>query len=65
MPRQTRIDDAERLAQLEEELAQLMTLLPEHCAGREDYIDVHRASVEHWQKIEDLEEEIAALKAAR
>lgn len=53
----------ERLAQLEEELARMTALLPEHCGGREQYVDNHRASIKHWQMIEDLEAEIAALKA--
>ena len=54
---------AERLATLEKELAQLKDTLPEHCHGADGYISDHRATAEHWQKIEDLEEEIRKLKA--
>ena len=52
-----------RLARLEKELADLKETLPEHCHGTDGYISDHRASPEHWQKIEDLEEEIEKLKA--
>ena len=51
-----------RLAQLQEALKDLKETLPEHCAGRTEFISVHHASLAHWQKIEDLEEEIKALK---
>jgi HPt (histidine-containing phosphotransfer) domain-containing protein len=53
----------ERLARLEDELQQLKSTLPEHCYGREGYISIHHATPEHWQKIEDIEEEIKELKA--
>lgn len=52
-----------RLARLEQELADLKETLPEHCHGTDGYISDHRASPEHWQKIEDLEEEIEKLRA--
>ena len=52
-----------RLARLEKELADLKETLPEHCHGTDGYISDHRASPEHWQKIEDREEEIEKLKA--
>ena len=52
-----------RLARLEKDLADLKETLPEHCHGTDGYIGDHRASPEHWQKIEDLEEEIEKLKA--
>jgi hypothetical protein len=53
----------QRLAQLEEDLKDLKATLPEHCTGTEGYVGVHRATPAHWQKIEDLEEEIKVLKA--
>jgi HPt (histidine-containing phosphotransfer) domain-containing protein len=53
----------ERLARLEDELQQLKSTLPEHCYGWEGYISIHHATPEHWQKIEDIEEEIKELKA--
>ena len=53
----------EKLDRLEDELKQLKSTLPEHCYGKEGYISVHRATPEHWQKIEDIEEEIKKLKA--
>ena len=53
----------ERLVELEGKLADLKARLPEHCHGQDGYISDHRATPEHWQRIEDLEEEIAALKA--
>ena len=53
----------ERLVRLERELADLKALLPEHCSGTDGYVGVHAASPTHWQRIEDLEEEIEKLKA--
>jgi hypothetical protein len=53
----------ERLARLEKELGDLKAALPEHCYGSEGYISDHRATPAHWQKIEDVEEEIKKLKA--
>ena len=53
----------QRLARLEDELKQLKVTFPEHCYGREGYISVHRATPEHWQRIEDTEDEIEKLKA--
>jgi len=52
-----------KLARLEEQLKDLKATLPEHCAGRTEFISVHHASLTHWQKIEELEDEITALKA--
>jgi hypothetical protein len=52
----------ERLSRLEEELKELKSTLPEHCSGTKGYINVHHASTAHWQKIEDIEEEIKKLK---
>lgn len=52
-----------KLARLQEELKDLKATLPEHCAGRTEYISVHHASLTHWQKIEELEDEIKVLKA--
>ena len=52
-----------KLARLQEELKDLKATLPEHCAGRTEFISVHHASLTHWQKIEELEDEITALKA--
>ena len=60
MDTETRRD---RLVRLERELANLKASLPEHCVGSDGYIGVHAASSAHWQKIEDLEEEIEALKS--
>jgi hypothetical protein len=53
----------DRLVRLERELADLKALLPEHCSGTDGYVGVHAASPTHWQRIEDLEEEIEKLKA--
>jgi len=54
-----------RLARLEKELVDRKEALPEHCRGTDGYISDHRASPEHWQKIEDLEQEIEKLRAER
>ena len=53
----------ERLSRLQQELADMQAKMPEHCHGQEGFISDHRATPEHWQRIEDLEEEIATLKA--
>ena len=53
----------EKLAQLQQERKQLKTTLPEHCSGTESYVGVHHASVAHWLKIEELEEQIKKLQA--
>ena len=53
----------EKLARLEEELKELKAVLPEHCYGTKGYTDVHHASAAHWQKIEEIEEQIEKLKA--
>ena len=53
----------ERLARLEQELADLKAALPEHCYGQDGYISDHPAKPEHWLKIENLEEEIGKLNA--
>ena len=37
--------------------------LPEHCYGTKGYIGVHHATPAHWQKIEEVEEEISRLNA--
>jgi len=37
--------------------------LPEHCSGTKGYVGVHAASPAHWQRIEDVEEEIEKLKS--
>jgi hypothetical protein len=55
---------AQRLLRLEEELKELKRTLPEHCYGTQGYISVHRATPEHWQRIEDTEDEIKNLKEA-
>ena len=52
----------ERLSRLQRELDEMRAKMPEHCHGREGYVSDHRTTPELWQKIEDLEEEIAALK---
>jgi len=54
-----------RLTRLEKELADLKEALPEHCYGSDGYVSDHRASPEHWQKIEDLEQEIERLRGER
>lgn len=56
---------AAKLARLQAELNDLKATLPEHCAGRTGFISVHHASLAHWQKIEELEEEIKTLKAGQ
>lgn len=53
----------DRLARLQQELTDLKAALPEHCHGPDGYISDHRASPEHLEKIELLEEEIRGLKA--
>lgn len=53
----------QRLARLESELKELKKTFPEHCYGRKGYIGVHRATPTHWDKIENIEEEIKKLKA--
>jgi archaellum component FlaC len=53
----------EKLSRLEEELKELKATLPEHCSGTKGYISTHHASAAHWQKIEDIEEQIQKLKA--
>ena len=53
----------EKLSRLERELKDLKATLPEHCSGTKGYVGVHRATPDHWQKIEDIEEEIKKLKA--
>jgi len=55
-------DKKARLAKLQETLKDLKDTLPEHCAGRTEFISVHHASLSHWQKIEELEDEIKALQ---
>ena len=52
----------QRLARLERQLADTRAKLPEHCHGTDGYISDHRATPAQWQQIEDLEEEIEALK---
>ena len=54
---------AEKLSRLEQQLKNLRASFPEHCSGTQGYIGVHAASPAHWQKIEELEEEIGELKA--
>jgi len=56
-------ESVKRLAQLREDLRELKATLPEHCAGTREYISVHRATPAHWQKIEEIEEEIKALES--
>jgi len=53
----------DKLARLEQQLKDLKARLPEHCSGPDGYVGVHAASPAHWQKIEDLEDEIEKLKA--
>ncbi len=54
--------NAERLKRLEGELQQLKGARPEHCHGTDGYIGEHRARPEHLLRIEELEEEIQALR---
>jgi len=56
-------DRKKRLAQLREDVKELQATLPEHCSGTKGYTGVHHATPAHWQKIEDIEEEIRALEA--
>jgi len=53
----------QELFRLEQELKELKATLPEHCSGTTGYVSVHHASTTHWQRIEDLEEQIEKLKA--
>ena len=57
------MDKQARLDELKQKLKDLKASLPEHCYGSDGYIDVHRASPEHWEKIEAIEDEIKELKA--
>ena len=59
MSKETKDD---KLPRLEQELRELKATLPEHCSGTKGYISVHHASTAHWQRIEDIEEEIEKLK---
>ena len=56
------MDKQARLDELKQELKDLKASLPEHCYGDHGYIDIHRASPEHWERIEAIEEEINELK---
>ena len=53
----------DELARLRAELADLKGRLPAHCSGAETYVEVHRASPELWQKIEEIEERIKQIKS--
>ena len=53
----------EKLTELKDKLKKLKAMLPEHCAGTEAFISTHRASTDHWLKIEEVEEEIKTLEA--
>ncbi|NQU20101.1 MAG: hypothetical protein HQ567_02380 [Candidatus Nealsonbacteria bacterium] len=53
----------QRLTRLQQQLADTHAKLPEHCHGTDGYITDHRATPAQWQEIENLEEEIEALKA--
>jgi len=53
----------EELARLQQELKDLQSTLPEHCYGTKGYIGVHRATPQHWQKVEEAEERIKQLEA--
>ena len=47
-----------KAARLEQELNELRKTLPEHCHGTKGCVGVHRASVRHWEQIEQIEERI-------
>ena len=49
---------AVEMARLEKELDELRKTLPEHCHGTKGCVGVHRASVRHWEQIEQIEERI-------
>jgi hypothetical protein len=51
-----------RLAKLEIDLKELNKTLPERCVGVTTYIGIPHATSEHWMMIEEIEEEIKALK---
>lgn len=51
-----------KLATLETALRELESKLPERTAGRTGLVSAHHASLSHWQKIAELEDEIHALK---
>lgn len=53
----------QRLTRLQRQLAEMHSRLPEHCHGQDGYISDHRATPGLWQQIEDLEDQIKALKA--
>ncbi|MHC4118792.1 MAG: hypothetical protein ACYSWO_14930 [Planctomycetota bacterium] len=53
----------QKLDRLEQELKELKNTLPEHCYGTKGYTNVHHASAAHWQKIEEIEEQIEKLRA--
>ncbi len=53
----------EKLSRLEQELKELKSTLPEHCYGTKGYTNVHHASTTHWQKIEEIEEELETVEA--
>ena len=52
----------QKLDRLEQELQDLKQSLPEHCHGTQGFVSAHSASPAHWQKIEELEEQIKELK---
>ena len=53
----------DKLARLQDELKDLKSLRTEHCSGTQEFMATHQTSIEHWQKIEDIEDEIKQLKA--
>lgn len=53
----------DRLARFQEDLRELKAALPGRCSASKESAGAHDASPAHWQKIEDLEEEIKALAA--